>query len=118
MLILDPWTAHRLVRGMVAYHDARNRNADPEGAFRVASGMTFSSEHVPQVLVDYPDLNAAACAVLDLDRAYRDQTDWSPEKITEWTDSRKKAMDRLDMVRLFVDANLKGFNWPSPAEAT
>lgn len=118
MLILDPWTAHRLVRGMVAYHDARNSNTDAEVAFRQASGMTFSSEHVPQVLVDFPDLNAAACAVLDLDREYRDQKDWTPEQSTEWTDRRAKAKARLDMVRLFVDANLKGFDWPSPAHIT
>lgn len=118
MLILDPWTAHRLVRGMVAYHDARNRNADPDRAFRDASGMTFSPDHVPQVLIDFPDLNAAAFAVLDLDREYREQTDWTSEQIADWTNSRRKAVDRLDMVRLFVDANLKGFHWPSPAKAT
>lgn len=118
MLILDSWTAHRLVGGMVAYHDARNSNADAEAAFRRASGMTFSSEHVPQVLVDFPDLNAAAFAVLDLDREYRDQRGWTPEQATEWSDRRATAKARLDMVRLFVDANLKGFDWPSPAHIT
>lgn len=118
MLVLDHWTAHRLVRGMVAYHDALNQNADPDRAFLAASGLRFNRELVPQVLIDYPDLNAAACAVLDLDRNYRDGVEgWTPDEISDWVARREKSVSRLQMVRLMVDASLKGFDWPSPHQA-
>lgn len=141
MIILDPWSARRLVGGVVAYHDAKSRNEDAEKAFWEFSGMRFASatdykQRVPQILLDYPDLAVAALAVLDLDHEYRSrnfthgittvsprgkitQTEgWTPEQIEEWKDKRRVAVDRLDMLRHMIDHEAKGFDFVSPLDGS
>lgn len=116
MLVLDPWSALRLTKGVAAYHEAKSRGQDADKAFWDITGINLarSKESVPQVLFDYPDLNAAALDLLELDRSYRGRENWSEQELADWKTRRAKAAARLDMVRLMVDHELKGFNWQSP----
>lgn len=127
MIVLDFWSYRRLAQGVVAYHEAKNRNEDAEKAFWEVSGMRFKSgghfETAPSALLEYPDFAMAAMAVLDLDYEYRmrhsvlknGKPDWTPEQIEEWKAKRKAAYDRYDMLRLMIDYEGKGFEIKSPA---
>lgn len=137
MIVYDSWSYRRLVQGVVAYHDAKNRNEDAEKAFWSVSGMRFKTAEgnrftgghdatVPAALLEYPDFAAAALVVVDLDYEYRmehrghsvwknGKPEWTPEQIEEWKAKRKAAYDRYDMLRVMIDHESKGFEIKSPA---
>ena len=124
--ILDGWSFKYLVRGVVAYHEAKANQKDPERAFWEASTLRFKENLLPKAFIEYPDLASAAFAVVELDREYREyardsaylqsikQTPWTPERVAEWRNARSVAVDRYDMLRMMIDSDDRGLEIRSP----
>lgn len=128
--VVDGWSFKYLVRGMVAYHEAKSCGiGDPEHAFWVKGTLRFKKDIVPRAFLEYPDLCSAALAVVELDDQYRyslvdaymksiGETPWSAERVEQWREERKAAADRYNLLLMMIDAEDTGLVIPSPEAET
>lgn len=124
--IVDGWSLKYLLRGIVAYHEAKASEKDPERAFWEHGAMRFKESLLPKAFLEYPDLASSALAVVELDEAYRTyrcatpflrsikQEPWTPQRVEEWRAERATAVARYDLLRMMIDCEDRGLEIRSP----